>query len=172
MWHQIIPLLISLSVFFSCEDAPVEEVLIEEKPECKPLIVSDSIFNVYYSCDTGTSNAIVLHERVYQNDTYNVSSVLGMQGQCFTIPIDVSFYYRISTHLIWDGQLNGDTASFLFLMYGDYTPNNLALMKVMKNPYDIDAVANLIGKSDFVVRLLYNKSNGIWEERFVTIHID
>ena len=172
MCNQIIHLLISLSVFFSCEEGPMEDILIEEQLECKPLIVSDSIFNGYYFSDTTTSNPIEIHERIYQNDTYSVSSILGMQGQCFTVPIRVTNFSQVNIRLVWNGQFHEDTATFLFVMYGKYAPNNLAVLKLMKNPHEIDTVAKVLGKSDFVVRILYNKSNGIWQERIVDVELN
>lgn len=183
MWHQIIPLLISLSVFFSCEDAPVEEVLIEEQLECKPLIVNDTLFNNILAGNNYGAIPLILYESIPASwhlvDNPAVRFVRYKNG-CFHFPIDVSHYTVDSARMVWSGKMRGDTATLICQLFGKerHYPDNRrpALLQLLLDPFNIEEIT-LNGNIDScVVKVLYWNEGfyqpDVWKERIVKVNFN
>lgn len=178
MWHQIIPLLISFSVFFSCEEAPVEEVLIEEQPECKPLIVNDTLFHNILNGNSYGASSFIYYESIpvsWHLDDASVHYARYKNG-CFYFPMEISSYKVDSTRMVWDGKIVNDTATVIVQSFGYITNYPGALKRIFIKPYNIRPIQEIQMGNDCVVRVRYygrteyeDESVIMWRERLVNV---
>lgn len=150
----------------------MEEVLIEEQQECKPLIVNDSLFQAIFNSDTNTSNPINIFEddESQWNKPYSVH--IGMKDGCFWFPLNVSGFNNVSTRMICGKVSKNDTITMILQMYADWAGGleHDALLRIYKNRFDFSTIQSSMAADSCIVQVLFNKQNGIWERHFELIH--
>lgn len=182
MWHPIITILFSLTLFCAFEDsAPIAEPVIEQ-PECKPLVVSDTLFNNILSGNNYGAIPLILFESIPASWHlgYPYAKYVRYRNGCFDFPIDRSDYTVDSTRMVWSGKMQGDTATIICQLFGKEKtyPGNIrpAVLWILIDPFDIGTIRQNGNGDSCIVKVLYWSEGfyepDIWRERIVKVNFN